>query len=120
MYRIFRERELISSNHISIFRIYPYIKDNYNITIYYKVKNPGRGASGEKRPGYKHIGIKDDMRLSRVTAPYVTGGSRLLFPHPKVHRVLSFGRINGSFPVRLPHGPSGLQTVSLQHPLRQQ
>ena len=44
MYCIFRERELISSNHISIFRIYPYIEDNYNITINYEVKNPGRGA----------------------------------------------------------------------------
>ena len=50
MYCIFRERELISSNHISIFRIYPYIEDNYNITINYEVKNPAGAPNGESSP----------------------------------------------------------------------
>lgn len=41
---VFRERELLSSKHVSIFRKYPRIKDEYNIAIDNKVEDPGRGT----------------------------------------------------------------------------
>ena len=41
------ETRIVSFKHVSIFRKYPRIKDEYNITIDNKVEDPGRGTGGE-------------------------------------------------------------------------